>query len=139
MVLRFSSLRYGTYMVTKVFLNGGCASRHWYWNVSGGMSMAKTEVTFLNTLYLKVDDNQLPTGGIAQQPGVELHRPITFITERPIIDDFFVLDTEVSNVPIDTRSRPLRPYVVMHLHGTKIHLEAGTTKPSFQIYSGGWH
>ncbi len=79
---------------------------------------------------------QIPSGVLSPFPGVEVGRPVLFTDKEPVIDDCFVLDTDLTKVPIDTRGRDLRPTVSLYHPVTRAHLTVETTEPSFQFYNG---
>ncbi|CAK7235660.1 hypothetical protein SBRCBS47491_009371 [Sporothrix bragantina] len=111
-------------------------TNHGYWNLTDGPTVSGTEITFASNLHLQVDEDQIPTGRVLPLEGVDVEKPILFTEEGPAIDHCFVLDQDITQVPLDTRSRPLHKCVSMYHPGTKLHLVVETTEPSFQFYSG---
>lgn len=55
---------------------------------------------------------------------------------EPDIDDCFVVDTNASSVPLDTRSRPLKRLASLYHPVNGMHLEVDSTEPAFQFYTG---
>lgn len=114
-----------------------CAmTNHSYWNLSGGSTVSGTAVTLFSDQYLEVDSNQIPTGRVLEYPGIKAYTTVEYSDKGPVIDDCFILDANVNSIPLDTRSRPLRRYASLYHPVTKLHLEAETTEPSFQFYTG---
>ncbi|KEF61263.1 aldose 1-epimerase, partial [Exophiala aquamarina CBS 119918] len=52
------------------------------------------------------------------------------------IDHCFVLDNNVSSIPLDTRSCEPRLLASFSHSHTRLHLEVFSTKPTFQFYTG---
>lgn len=114
-----------------------CVTNHGYWNIGDGGTVEGTQVRFATDLHLEVDQEfQIPTGKISPYPAVTGREAVDFTKASPAIDDCFVLDTDITAVPLDTRGRSLRRYVTMSHARTGITLEGFTTEPSFQFYSG---
>lgn len=114
-----------------------CLTNHGYWNIGDGATIAGTEVQFTTDLHLEVNSTyQIPTGKVSPFPSVAGKETVHFTETTPAVDDCFVLDRDPRKVPLDTRSRPMRRYISMSHSETGIHLEAETTEPSFQFYSG---
>jgi aldose 1-epimerase len=56
--------------------------------------------------------------------------------KEPNIDHCFVLNTDPSSVPLDTRSEPLNLNLRAHHAGAGVNLEVLSTEPTFQVYTG---
>jgi len=83
------------------------------------------------------DASNIPTGEIASYPGLEAGKPFTLGTSEPLIDHCFVLDpSSASSVGPDTRASPLRKLCSFHHPNSRLHLEALSTEPAFQFYTG---
>jgi aldose 1-epimerase len=106
-----------------------------YFNLSGGKSIAGTEVTLVTNSYLPVDPTGIPTGGPTPYTSITASEPFTLGPVSPDIDDCFVLPNS-QTCPIDTRSSPLTKLVTAYHPTTKIHLEVLSTEPAFQFYTG---
>jgi aldose 1-epimerase len=112
-------------------------TNHAYWNLSGKPTVEGTDIVFASNTRLETDgEYKIPNGTLGVQPGVERNEPVTFTAQGPSIDECFVLDTDPSAVPLDTRGRDLRLCISAHNAGTNLHMEVKTTEPSFQFYSG---
>lgn len=86
--------------------------------------------------YQVVDDGGIPKGPIEEYPGVKPNTAFTLGEKEPDIDDCFVVNTDPSSVPIDTRSLPVQKVASFYHPESKIHLEILTTEPAFQFYTG---
>jgi aldose 1-epimerase len=111
-------------------------TNHSYFNLTGGSSIAGTEVTLITNKYQVVDDGGIPTGPIEEYPGVQSQETFTLGETEPDIDDCFVANTNASDIPIDTRTSPLQKVASFYHPESKIHLEISTTEPAFQFYTG---
>lgn len=52
------------------------------------------------------------------------------------IDDVFVLESDASKIPLDTRGLPVRRLAQFSNATTRLHLEVHSTEPAFQFYTG---
>jgi len=111
-------------------------TNHSYFNLTGGPSIAGTEVTLITNKYQVVDDGGIPTGPIKEYPNIQPQKTFTLGETEPDIDDCFVANTNASEVPIDTRESPLQKVASFYHPESKIHLEILTTEPAFQFYTG---
>lgn len=107
-----------------------------YFNLTGGPTIANTEVSLITNKYQVVDDGGIPTGPIEEYPGVSPQKTFTLGEKEPDIDDCFVVNTDPKSIPIDTRSSPLNKVASFYHPESKIHLEISTTEPAFQFYTG---
>lgn len=115
-------------------LDGLTRSR--YFNLTGGPSIEGTIVTLATNNHLPVNDRGIPTGGPKAFGKVEGNKPFTLGAQEPDIDNCFVINEAASNVPIDTRSSPLKKLVSAEHPESKVHLEVLSTEPAFQFYTG---
>ena len=83
-----------------------------------------------------VNDGGIPTGPIEEYPSVSPGKAFTLGEAEPDIDDCFVVNTDPTSVPIDTRTLPLQKVASFYHPDTKVHLEISTTEPAFQFYTG---
>ena len=83
-----------------------------------------------------MDDLQIPTGAIEDFPGIEANKPFVLGEKEPAIDHCFVVDTDTSDLPLDTRKKQLKPLISVSHPNTKLHLDIFSTEPSFQFYTG---
>ncbi|KAF2026695.1 aldose 1-epimerase [Setomelanomma holmii] len=111
-------------------------TNHSYFNLTGGPSIAGTEVTLSTSKYLVVDESLIPKGPIEDFPGVKANTEFTLGEQEPDIDHCFVVNTDAKNIPIDTRSQPLNKLASFYHPESKIHLEVSSTEPTFQFYTG---
>ena len=71
-------------------------------------------------------------------PYPSIPRPYTEfeLTEtNPDPDDCFIMNSDPSSIPIDTRPLPLKTLATLHHPNTGIHLEIESTEPAFQFYT----
>lgn len=108
-----------------------------YFNISGGPNIDGTEVTLATTKYLQVADQMLiPTGRIEDFPGVEANKPIVLGAKEPEFDHAFVVDSDTTNIPLDTRKGALRKLAGFSHPKTQLHIDFFSTEPAFQFYTG---
>lgn len=87
--------------------------------------------------YQEVDSTGIPTGPIKPFPGVEANTEHVIGETEPDIDDCFVLNTDPSSIPVDTRSQPLQSLCSFkESQKGGVHLEILSTEPAFQFYLG---
>ena len=104
--------------------------------MSGTNSIAGTEATLITNQYLPLDSSSIPEGHITSYPGVEAEKTFTLGKDEPNIDDCFIVNTDPSSVPVDTRSLPLKRLVKLYHPDTSLHFEVHSTEPAFQFYTG---
>jgi aldose 1-epimerase len=83
-----------------------------------------------------VDDVDIPTGSIEDFPGVEANKKFVLGPREPDIDHCFVMNTDSSTIPLDSRKKPLEKLASFAHPTTKLHLEFFSTEPAFQFYTG---
>lgn len=96
-------------------------------------------MTLATNLHQETDDQSIPTGAISAFPGIPVNTEFVFGAQEPDPDHCFVLPDDATApkaVPLDTRMRPLRTLLTMHHPNTRIHFEALSTEPAFQLYAG---
>ncbi|OQO08067.1 hypothetical protein B0A48_06860 [Cryoendolithus antarcticus] len=111
-------------------------TNHSYFNISGGPTLEGTQTTMETNLHQVVDDDAIPTGAIEPYPEFEAKKEFTLGAETPKPDHCFVVNTDPSSVPLDTRSQSLQKLCSFYHPYTKLHLEALSTEPAFQFYTG---
>lgn len=111
-------------------------TNHSYFNLSGSPTITGTDVILETVKYQVIDDTAIPIGPIEDFPGITAGRSFTLGETEPNIDHCFVIDTDGSNVPLDTRARPLTKLVTLSHPSTHLHLEISSTEPAFQFYTG---
>ncbi|KAL2431197.1 Bifunctional protein gal10 [Exophiala dermatitidis] len=111
-------------------------TNHGYFNITDGPTIEGTEITLHTTKYLPVDEADIPLGTMDDFPGIEAGKPFVLGATEPDIDHCFIVDTDASHIPLDTRPRPLQPLISAAHPGTKLHLDVFSTEPSFQFYTG---
>lgn len=52
------------------------------------------------------------------------------------VDDCFLVESDASKVPIDTRAQPVKLLGAFSHPDSKLHLEVYSTEPAFQFYTG---
>lgn len=110
-------------------------TNHSYFNIGDGATITGTTAQLETNDYLPLDSTGIPEGGIAQFP-----RDVTKLFELeaagPHIDDVFVMETDPSKIPLDTRGLALRRLAQFSNPNTGLHLEVHSTEPAFQFYTG---
>ncbi|CEJ56847.1 hypothetical protein PMG11_05564 [Penicillium brasilianum] len=110
-------------------------TNHSYFNIGDGPTITGTTAELATADYLPLDDTGIPTGGIAKFPR-DVTTPFTLAATGPHIDDVFVMETDPTKIPLDTRSLPLRRLAQFNHRSTGLHLEVHSTEPAFQFYTG---
>lgn len=87
-------------------------------------------------LHQPTDESDIPTGAIEPYPGIPQNEEFVFGEREPDPDHCFIMNSEPSSIPIDTRSQPLKKLCEFYHPNTKIHFEALSTEPAFQFYAG---
>lgn len=113
-----------------------CSHLSSYFNLSGSPTIAGTEATLISNRYQVVDDGDTPTGPIEEFPKLKANTPFTLGEKEPDIDNCFLVNTDPSRVPLDTRELLLKTVASFVHTESKIHLEVATTEPAFQFYTG---
>jgi aldose 1-epimerase len=107
-----------------------------YFNLTGGPSIAGTDVTLITNKYQVANADAIPQGPIEEYPDLSPETKFTLGEEEPKIDHCFVVNTDSKSIPVDTRSEPLQKVASFYHPESKIHLEVLTTEPAFQFYTG---
>ena len=107
-----------------------------YFNIGGGPTLEGTKATLSTNKYQVVDDTAIPTGAIEPFPGITADKEFTLGAEEPDVDHCFVMNTDPASVPLDTRGETLKKLCQFYHPNTNIHLEALSTEPAFQFYTG---
>lgn len=97
--------------------------------------MTGTTAQLATADYLPLDSTGIPHGTIGKFPR-DVTKPFELNLTEPHIDDVFVMETDPSKVPLDTRGLPLRQLAQFSHPVTKLHLEVHSTEPAFQFYTG---
>lgn len=87
-------------------------------------------------MHLVTDDHSIPTGEIKPFPGIPANEEFVLGAEEPDPDHCFVVNSDPSSIPLDTRKEPIRKLIELYHPDTKIHFEALSTEPAFQFYAG---
>jgi len=111
-------------------------TNHSYFNLSGAPTIGGTEATLETNKFLVVDENLIPQGPVQEFPGITAKKPFTLGEKEPAVDHCFVVDSNASDIPLDTRSGPLHKLASFYHPESKIHLEVHSTEPCFQFYTG---
>ncbi|KAJ5424913.1 Glycoside hydrolase-type carbohydrate-binding subgroup [Penicillium cf. griseofulvum] len=110
-------------------------TNHSYFNIGDGPDISGTTAQLSTGDYLPIDSTGIPTGGIAKFPR-DVTTPFTLTATGAHIDDVFVLESDPSKIPLDTRGLPLRRLARFSNASTGLHLEVHSTEPAFQFYTG---
>ncbi|KAI2993943.1 hypothetical protein CBS147346_10769 [Aspergillus niger] len=108
-------------------------TNHSYFNLNGGPTTEGT-ITKLSTQDYLPLENGIPLGPIEPYPS-EVTKEFTFGPQNQF-DDVFVMDRDLSRVPLDTRGEPLRLLAEFQHPDTRLHLQVHSTEPAFQFYTG---
>ncbi|KXT16428.1 hypothetical protein AC579_5112 [Pseudocercospora musae] len=111
-------------------------TNHSYFNISDGPTIEGTRVVVSSNLHLPVDENAIPTGAIEAYPEFNANEEFVLGAEKPDPDHCFVVNSDPSSIPLDTRSQPIKKLIELYHPSTKIHFEALSTEPAFQFYAG---
>jgi aldose 1-epimerase len=111
-------------------------SIHSYFNLSGDPTIAGTIAELCTDKYLPIDSTGIPHGTIETFDRAKVTSPFTLAATEPDIDDCFIVETDPSKVPIDTRPLPLNRLAAFSHPKTRLHLEVYSTEPAFQFYTG---
>ena len=108
-----------------------------YFNIGDSPTIKGTTAQLATAKYLPLDATGIPLGSIAKFPR-NVTEPFTLedTSEEAHIDDVFVMETDPSKIPLDTRGLPLRELAQFYNAGTGLHLEVHSTEPAFQFYTG---
>ncbi|KAJ5306631.1 hypothetical protein PENANT_c003G02123 [Penicillium antarcticum] len=110
-------------------------TNHSYFNIGSGPDVSGTTAQLATDDYLPLDDTGIPVGGIAKF-GRDVTKPFELTATGAHIDDVFVMEKDVSKIPLDTRGLPLRRLAQFSNASTGLHLEVHSTEPAFQFYTG---
>ncbi|KAJ5885289.1 hypothetical protein N7495_009799 [Penicillium taxi] len=110
-------------------------TNHSYFNLGDNPTITGTTAQLSTAEYLPLDSTGIPEGKIANFP-LDVTQPFELNAAGPHIDDVFVVETDPSKIPLDTRTLPLRQLAQFHNEGTGLHLEVHSTEPAFQFYTG---
>ncbi|KAK9460946.1 galactose mutarotase-like domain-containing protein [Lipomyces oligophaga] len=112
-------------------------TNHSYFNIGNEPTIAGTELQLGTDLYLELNENQIPTGAIAQYPlDADADHVVRMTATEPNLDHCFVYPDNPDLLAIDTRPLPLRTMANAYHPVTGIHLDGQTTDPAFQLYTG---
>jgi len=115
-------------------------TNHSYFNLSGEPTIAGTIAELCTDKYLPIDSTGIPLGTVdtfnRDGTKVQVTTPFTLSATEPDIDDCFIVETDPSKVPIDTRPLPLKRLATFSHPTTNLHLEVYSTEPAFQVYTG---
>ncbi|KAL3458516.1 galactose mutarotase-like domain-containing protein [Aspergillus heterothallicus] len=109
-------------------------TNHSYFNLSGASSAAEGTIAKLATRDYLPLDNGIPVGPVEQHATDTTH-DFEF-GPNAAFDDCFIIDRDLTDVKIDTRSRPLKLLAEFQHSGSRINLQVSSTDPAFQFYTG---
>ena len=107
-----------------------------YFNVGDGPTLEGTMAKLHTNMHQVTDDTAIPTGAIEPFPGIPINEEFTLGPKEPDPDHCFIMNTDPTTVPLDTRQEPMKKLCEFYHPNTKIHLEALSTEPAFQWYTG---
>jgi len=115
-------------------------TNHSYFNISPHSSKPSidgTKVILPTNTYLPVDQYNIPTNDCpAPFPNVTPNEAFTLNATEPAIDHCFLLNSNPSTIPLDTRSLETKICAQAYHPITRFWLEVGSTEPAFQFYTG---
>ncbi|KAJ5119600.1 Glycoside hydrolase-type carbohydrate-binding subgroup [Penicillium atrosanguineum] len=110
-------------------------TNHSYFNIGDGPTISGTTAQLATQDYLPLDDTGIPHGTIDKFPR-DVTNPFELVATGAHIDDVFVMETDPSKIPLDTRDLPVRRLAEFSNANTGLHLEVHSTEPAFQFYTG---
>ncbi|KAJ5718687.1 Glycoside hydrolase-type carbohydrate-binding subgroup [Penicillium malachiteum] len=110
-------------------------TNHSYFNIGDGATITGTTAQLETDDYLPIDSTGIPVGKIEKFPR-EVTKLFELEATGPHIDDVFIMETDPSKIPLDTRGLALRRLAQFSNPNTGIHLEVHSTEPAFQFYTG---
>ncbi|KAJ5639818.1 uncharacterized protein N7484_007680 [Penicillium longicatenatum] len=110
-------------------------TNHSYFNIGDRATIAGITAQLETDNYLPIDSTGIPEGGVAKFPR-DVTKPFELQATGSHIDDVFVVETDPSKIPLDTRGLPVRRLAQFSSASTGIHLEVHSTEPAFQFYTG---
>ncbi|KAF9887146.1 hypothetical protein FE257_010521 [Aspergillus nanangensis] len=108
-------------------------TNHSYFNLTGAETVDGTSAKLFTQDYLPLDKTGIPYGQIESHP-LKVTEPFTIGPEKPAFDDVFIMDRDVSGIPLDTRNQPLR--LLAEFQHSGMNLQVHSTEPAFQFYTG---
>ena len=120
---------------SKITLKGADKSTS-YFSLSATPTIDGTQVTLSTNQHLPVDDTNIPLGNITAYPGITPDESFTLGKSEPNFDHCFVVESESSKIPLDTRPGAMKKLISMSHPSTKLHLDIFSTEPAFQFYTG---
>jgi len=114
-------------------------TNHSYFNLNpDSPTIADTDVTLATTQYQEITPDGIPTGAIKTYPDIPNTPNTTFTlgATHPDPDDCFVMNTDPTSIPLDTRPLGLKSLATFFHPATKVHLEVSSSEPAFQFYAG---
>lgn len=108
-------------------------TNHQYWNISGGATIAGTQLTLVSNKRLEVNDNLFPTGKIIKEDKLDSSNSVILGKDGPSFDNCFITAPQVE---LDTRKGELQLVAEAKHPDTKIKFKTFSTEPSVQFYTG---
>ncbi|KAJ5937443.1 hypothetical protein N7454_004743 [Penicillium verhagenii] len=105
-------------------------TNHSYFNIGDGATITGTIAQLETNDYLPLTPPE------SQKFPRDVSKPFELQATGPHIDDVFIMETDPSKIPLDTRGLPLRRQAQFSNANTGIHLEVHSTEPAFQFYTG---
>ncbi|KAE8348257.1 galactose mutarotase-like domain-containing protein [Aspergillus coremiiformis] len=110
-------------------------TNHSYFNLTGGETVDGTSAKLSTQYYLPLDNTGIPFGGIEEHTS-KVTEKFMIGPNKEAFDDVFVMDRDVTGIPLDTRERPLQLLAEFHHPESRINLQVHSTEPAFQFYTG---
>jgi len=104
--------------------------------LTDGPSIAGIQATLGTNQHQVVDDDSIPTGAIEPYPNITANQSFELGPKEPDIDHCFIMETDATKIPLDTRPQSLKMLASFFHPETKLHLEVHSTEPAFQFYTG---
>lgn len=79
-----------------------------YFNIGDGPTIEGTRATLCTNVCQIKDDNNIPTGDLGQYQGIAANEEFSLGLAEPALDHCFIVDTDASSIPLDTRQRPMK-------------------------------
>jgi aldose 1-epimerase len=107
-----------------------------YFNISGGADIGGTKAKLATDTCIPLDGTSIPYGHVDQFKKVKVAETFILGTPETEVDDCFLVETDPSKVPLDTRAQTLQLLGEFSHPDSKLHLEVYSTEPAFQFYTG---
>lgn len=106
-----------------------------YFDITDSPTFKGTKAQLSTNDYLPVDSTGIPLGKVEKYPR-NVTDPFILDPAEPQFDNSFVMESDPTKIPVDTREQPLKLLAKFSNPDSKLNLEIHSTEPAFQFYSG---